>query len=851
MDADNSLQLFAPLSGTLLPLERVPDRVFAQKIVGEGIAIDPTSSILLAPCAGKVIFLHPAHHSLSLRTPEGVELLLHIGLDTVTLKGEGFTPLVTLGQQVNLGTPLIQFDAERIAAGVRSLITVLVITNGEKVAHYESEQGTVEAGSTPLLKLILPESASSAQAAALSSVHSKPITIINALGLHARPAAQLARLSKRFMAQVQLEHNGKTLDAKSLTSILSANIQYQTQVSISAQGQDASHAVQAIGQAIQQGLGDPLYPPSCHSTVNEEPLLGAPASEENRLAGVSTLPQIAIGQAYQWLKPALEFPRIEYSKNTKLEQERLTQALCSVEQQLQQKVEQLKQEGHEESAAVFEAHQELLDDPSLLTLSRRLITQGTTAEYAWFDTTQSQLKKLKASENPLLIERASDLKGVSQQVLKKLQGIEEPTEPFPENTILITQQLTPSETAHLDPQRVVGIVSTQGSATSHSALLARSLGIPTLAAIPREALAINNGAPLILDGLAGALILKATAKKLTQYQRKSEQLQQRNQQALEDAAQPATSQDGFNIEVLANIGNITDTHRAMQLGAEGVGLLRSEFLYMDQYAEPDEEEQAQVYLEMAELLGVDKTLTIRTLDAGGEKKVHYLHLPNESNPALGERGIRVGLHHPAMLRRQVRAILRASRHAKVRLLFPMVATLAELKAIKRLVQEEASRLFVTDYLLGIMVEVPSVALLAYEFAQEIDFFSLGTNDLTQYTLAMDRGNPNLSWQVDALNPAVLKLIQLTVEGARPFGKRVAACGAAASDPLAIPLLLGLGVTELSCSVARLPQVKQQIRELSVSECQLLAQKALSLSDTDSVRQLLYQNLEHKSPQSVT
>jgi multiphosphoryl transfer protein len=342
---------------------------------------------------------------------------------------------------------------------------------------------------------------------------------------------------------------------------------------------------------------------------------------------------------------------------------------------------------------------------------------------------------------------------------------------------------------------------------------------------------------VILDGGKGTLRLSPTAEEMDRIQRRLERQAARRQADLATALQPAQTTDGRRCEVVANIGGVSDAQQAVRLGGEGVGLLRSEFLFMGRAVAPSEDEQASIYRAVAEVLGPERPLVIRTLDVGGDKPLPYLPIPKEDNPFLGERGIRVGLDRPEILRVQLRAILRASTAGKVHVMFPMVATLPEWRAAKAMLEEEREKLGVPAIAVGIMVEVPAAALMAEQFAREVDFFSVGTNDLTQYTLAMDRGHPRLAPQVDGLNPGVLSLIDHTVRAAHQAGKWVGVCGGIAGDLQAVPLLLGLGVDELSVSLPAIPRIKAQIRTLRLAECQQLAQEALRQDSAAAVRAL--------------
>jgi phosphocarrier protein FPr len=404
--------------------------------------------------------------------------------------------------------------------------------------------------------------------------------------------------------------------------------------------------------------------------------------------------------------------------------------------------------------------------------------------------------------------------------------------------VLVAEDLTPSDTAALDRSRVSGICTTRGGATSHVAILARSLEIPALAGVDPAVLEVPGGTVVILDANDGTLRLHASSEEVAVIRRAQERSQLRRRENAARALEPAITLDGKRIEVRANIGGLEDATRIAGLGGDGVGLLRSEFLFLGRRDAPTEEEQFETYKAIAEAVGPGRPLIIRTLDVGGDKPLAYLPIPKEDNPFLGERGVRVGLDRPEILRTQLRAILRAAAFGKVSVMFPMIATLNELRDVKAMLGEEAASLGVPPVAAGIMVEVPATAIMAALFAREANFFSIGTNDLTQYTLAMDRGHPKLARQVDGLTPAVLRLIAQTVGGAQPLGRRIDVCGAIASDPSAVPILLGIGVDELSVSLPAIPAVKAQIRGLRFDECQRLAERALTAESAEAVRALV-------------
>jgi phosphocarrier protein FPr len=378
----------------------------------------------------------------------------------------------------------------------------------------------------------------------------------------------------------------------------------------------------------------------------------------------------------------------------------------------------------------------------------------------------------------------------------------------------------------------------RGGATSHVAILARSLGIPAVAGIEPRALEVPNGTPVILDGAKGSLRLSPPAEEIEMIRKRQARLKAQREHDMVHALEPAVTKcGGKHILVFANIDGLKHAQQVGSLGGEGVGLLRTEFLFMDRSTAPSEDEQAQCYTAILKSVGPERPVVIRTLDVGGDKPLPYLAIPREDNPFLGERGIRVGLDRPEVLRTQLRAILRASSAGKVAVMFPMIATVQELRDARAVLLEETKALGVPPIKCGIMVEVPSVAVMADTFAYEVDFFSIGTNDLTQYTLAMDRGHPKLAPKVDALNPAVLRLIKRTIDGGHAHRRAVGICGGVAGDPHAVPILIGLDIDELSLSLPAIPTVKAQIRRLNYAHCRELAQRALECATVEEVRAL--------------
>lgn len=832
--------LLAPLSGPLLPLEQVPDPVFSGKLVGEGVSIDPETSCLCAPCDARVLQVHSAGHAVNLLSEDGVEVIIHIGLDTVALKGEGFLPRVRAGDQVRTGQPLIEFAADYVATRAASLLTQIVVPASERVAAVSARAGRAEAARDVILEIVLAAPGTgvevvSAEAPGEARVLSEPVVIRLASGLHARPAAVLANAAKRFRSRLRLLRGDATANARSVTGIMGLEVGAGDAVRVEASGPDAAEAVAALRELLASGLSEEAAP----APVAPPPSAGRKTGDDpNVLWGVPASPGLAVGQVFQVRRE--EILVVEEGAGPHTERQRLERALEQGRAQLEALETRLRVEADPGKAAIFAAHSELLEDPDLIEAALLDIDAGRSAAAAWRDAFDGHAQRLAASRNELLAARANDLRDVGRRVLRLLAGAAPAAAAtaYPERAILVAEDLAPSETAGLDRSKVLGFCTVAGGATSHVAILARSLDIPALAGIEARALEIPDGTPVVLDGSKGELRLRPGQNELVAIRARQERLAARRNAAAAAAHAPAVTRDGVRIEVVANIGGLNDARHAVALGGEGVGLLRSEFLFLNRARPPSEQEQYEVYVAIARTLGRERPLVVRVLDVGGDKPLPYLSLPREENPFLGVRGLRLLLERPEVLRTQLRAILRASAEGRVSVMLPMVATLAEFRAAKAVFEEERRRLGAAPVPLGIMIEVPAAALLADVFAREADFFSIGTNDLTQYVLAMDRGHPKLASLVDGLEPAVLMLIAQAARAAQAHGRWVGVCGGLAGDSQAVPILLGLGVSELSVSVPTIPTIKARVRGLDLGECRTLAERALAAGSAAEVRALL-------------
>ena len=838
-DRLNSLILLAPLSGVIVPLEQVPDPAFARRLAGDGLALDPLDQRLLAPCDARVLYVHRAGHALTL-SASGLEILIHVGLDTVTLGGKGFEPRVKAGDEVRAGDLLLTFDADYVARHARSLITPVLVVNMDRVAALQGPTGRVLGGRDTLLEVRLAAAGPDATARVQGDVvESAPVVIASEAGLHARPAAVVAATARRFSSDVRLVKDGREANARSVVSIMMLEVGRGDAVTVVARGEDAAAAADAVLQALSSASaavhgGEPKRtsgtPPASAVSVRPTSMPGGP------LTGVPASPGVAIGRVFQ-LRHADEVLE-ERAADPSHERRALDAAIAGAHRQLEALRLRLTAEGDADRVAIFAAHQELLEDPALLDGTAEQIREGATAAYAWRQTYLQQADRLLALRNELLAGRAADLRDVGRRVLHLLVGRDGTPPEVPMESIVVAEDLAPSDAATLDRTRVRGFCTTTGSATSHVAILARGLGVPAVAGMDPRVLELPSGVRAVLDGDAGTLWRDPSPAEEVEIAARQAAAARLRAAELAVATQPAVTRDGHRVEVAANVGDLDEARRVPEVGGEAIGLLRSEFLFLERRTAPTEEEQTAAYEAIIRQVGPERLVVVRTLDVGGDKPLPYLPVAAEANPFLGERGIRVLLNRPELFAAQVRAILRASRAGKVAVMFPMISTMAEWRAARELVELQRLALGVPPLPVGIMIETPSAALLADRFAQEADFFSIGTNDLTQYTLAMDRTNPGLAPQVDALHPSVLRLIERTVAGAHAHGRWVGVCGAAAGDPQAVPVLVGLGVDELSASVPLVPAVKAQVRALSLEECRATARLALDAADGAEVRELV-------------
>ncbi len=654
--------------------------------------------------------------------------------------------------------------------------------------------------------------------------------VINATGLHARPATELVTIAKRYQAKVRVRNGMQVADGKSLVSLLQLGAGKGTSIRVSAEGVDAEETLHALKAGIESGLGEeePV-------AISRGQLAWAPKTAGVAFAGVPASDGIAVGPLCQHHPKSIVVEDASTSPRTGKRQ--FETAVESAKKELRKLYEEVKTRLGSGQASIFLVHAEFLEDGELLNAVAALIEEKHSAAWSWQETIRARTDQLMKLDDPIMAGRAMDLSDVGQRVLRHMLGVadESPTTSHVPS-VLIADDLTPSDTAHLDPDLILGFITAKGGPTSHTAIIARAMGIPAVVAAGPAVLEIASGTACILDGFNGQLYLDPQAEDVESAQQLHEEIQRQLSVDFAERFADAITTDGTEIEVFANVNRVADAVKAVEYGALGVGLMRTEFLFLDSGKTPTEDEQYEVYRDMAKALG-GRPLTIRTLDIGGDKQVAHLDLPKEDNSFLGIRGIRLCFARPDLFVPQLRAIYRAAKEANIRIMFPMISTYEDVVRALEMTEAVRVELNAPKIEIGIMVEVPSAAILADQFAKLVDFFSIGTNDLTQYTLAMDRVHPQLAKQADALNPAVLRMVDITVRAATKEGKWVAVCGGAASDIKGAAILAGLGVKELSVTVPTIPTIKAHMRKSALTEFQALAQSALGCRTATEVRAL--------------
>ncbi|KUR72092.1 phosphoenolpyruvate--protein phosphotransferase [Novosphingobium sp. FSW06-99] len=812
------IMLVAPFSGWLTALAEVPDAVFAEGMMGPGVALDPLDGVLCAPCDATVVALASTGHAITLGLDNGAQVLLHIGIDTVALRGNGFDGAVMVGEWVRTGQPLIRFDLDRVAAGARSLITPIVIASPGFALVDAAPTGAVATGS-PLFAVI-PEAATVAEdPEPAGDICERSVVVGLEHGIHARPAARIAAVLATLSADVEVFKAARQAAARSPVALMTLDARGGDTLVLRAQGPDAARALDAVA-ALVVGADPDAHEVAAPVAVAAGPVCASP--------GLAVGPIAHLRVTEGTVPPDGEGPDHEH--------QRLALARRAAAARLG-------------AGGIAEAHRALIEDPDIGRIAAQAIDQGRSAPWAWRAATRSHAEAWSATGNPRLIERVADLADVAGQVLAEL-GHGATLAPVAAGAIVVAQDVLPSQFGALCRDGAPGgLCLAGGGPTSHVAILAAAAGIPMLVAAGPDVLAATEGALAVLDAGAGQIDLAPDAARIAAA--RAAIADQAARRAAQRAMAGALAQTacGTRIEVFANCGSVEDAHAAVAAGAEGCGLLRSEFLFLDRADAPGEDEQRAMYQAIADAMA-GRPLIVRTLDVGADKPLAYVPMAAEDNPALGQRGIRLSLARPVLMATQLAALVAVQPAGQLRIMAPMVVDRGELRRLRAMVDQAAGKAGIADAVrVGVMIETPAAALLADQLAAEADFLSIGTNDLTQYALAADRGNPATAAMIDALHPAVLRLIAHCTAGAAAHGCPVGVCGSAAGDLLAVPLLIGLGVGELSVTAGRIAAVKALLRTVTLVEARALAQAALAADSAAAVRALVRAKLGDRLQES--
>ncbi|MBE3579947.1 MAG: phosphoenolpyruvate--protein phosphotransferase [Caldanaerobacter subterraneus] len=564
------------------------------------------------------------------------------------------------------------------------------------------------------------------------------------------------------------------------------------------------------------------------------------------LKGVAASPGIAIGKAFLYTKEKVTI-NVEKIEESKVEEEiaKFRKALEVTQEEIKKIKEKVLEKFGKEKAEIFEAHLMLASDPELIEGVENMIkTELVTADNAVNKVIEQNASVMESLNDEYLKERAVDLRDVGNRIIENLLGVKSVNlSDLEEEVVVIARDLTPSDTATMKKEMVLGFATDVGGRTSHTAIMARSLEIPAVVGLGNVTSQVKAGDLVIVDGLEGIVIVNPDEKTVEDYKSKKESYEKRVEGLKQLKDLPAETPDGKKVMLAANIGTPKDVASALANGAEGVGLFRTEFLYMDRNSLPSEEEQFEAYKEVVEKMG-GRPVTIRTLDIGGDKELPYLDMPKEMNPFLGYRAIRLCLDRPDIFKTQLRAILRASAYGNVQIMYPMISSVEEVRKANSILEEVKAELdregvkYDKEIKVGIMVEIPSAAVTADILAKEVDFFSIGTNDLTQYTLAVDRMNEHVKEYYQPFHPAILRLVKMVIDAAHKEGKFAAMCGEMAGDPLAAVILLGLGLDEFSMSATSIPEIKNIIRNVEYEKAKEIAEKALNMSEAREIEKMM-------------
>ena len=827
--------VYAPMAGIFRLLDDVPDPAFAQRLIGDGFAIDPLDEYVRSPVSGTIINIARTGHAITVRSHNNVEVLIHVGIDTVGLNGRGFDVLATSGQVVSKGDILIALDLDLICQESASLLTVILVVSDHKVSCTGTGREKISPENAVLSVALRPVAGRDTDdPQQQNSAAHVQLSLRLPHGLHARPSGRIAQLARSFDGVITITYGELTADATSITALMSLGTKAGSAIEITAVGERSGEIANELARLL-----DEIADLECRGIIPQLPsatpgkqLVNIIPMSPSAIPAVVASHGLAIGPVHHW--DAIDIEVHEFAHDSEAEQRRISNAISAIETTL----EDLIKNSSGASKSIAEAHAAILLDKSIQAAADKFLLHGSSAEHAWRSASRAQETALEATGDQRLRERVIDLRDVERRMLAQLTGSEATTMPPPIGSIVICRDMPPSALLSLTKGSVAGICSAQGGATSHAAILAASKSIPMLVAAGDDVLRLKDGTIVILDAETGRLDPCPEPESMNEVAKRISMQSSEALTLMEATKNMCRLADGKRIDVFANLATLDDAHDAIENGAEGCGLLRTEFMFAESLKAPSETAQKTQYRAFAKAMK-GKPLIIRTLDVGGDKPLAYLPFPDEANPALGMRGIRFALAERDILRTQIRAMIQSVPGNQLRIMLPMIVELGELLQVRDIVHSECVSLGINHNIqIGIMVETPAAVLLADQIAAHADFLSIGSNDLSQYILAMDRGNAPLAARVDAYHPAVLRAIKQTAEGAAKHGRWLGICGGLASDYKAAPLLVGLGCDELSAVPGAIPRIKHILSDWTMDRCRALAGRALVQQSAKEVRALI-------------
>lgn len=826
-----TLTLYSPIKGKLIDISKVPDEAFAQKMLGDGIAIQPEENFIYAPVDATVKTLHKCLHALVLEK-DGFEILIHIGIDSVSLKGQRFKTYIQEGDKVIKGQKLIEFDKDFLAQYTTSNTVIMVIASPTEVTLKKENLNEVNLNTKVLEVSCKATSHTDVAPKSDYTVFTEEFVVPNKAGLHARPAGEVAAIAQSFSdTDVFILKNDRQANAKSVVEILGLSVDPGDRIQIKSCGINADKASTEVKRFILGELGNNIIKDNFLETPTDVNKAG-----EIKIKGIGIFDGLSIGKAY--VVKDLQFKLEE--KSTLPPEEELAKFVTSL-QRVKNALDKERHSvyGQKDREEILLAHITILEDPFLIQETKQAIAKGYSAAFAFSAAVKRAIDVLSNTGNEILRSRIADFIDLESRILTDLTGEDYGLPNFEEDTILIIRELLSHHLKEIN-EHVTGIIMAEGSALSHVSIMLKTLGIPTIIGAGKAVLEIQDGKDIILDSKLGNVTVNPA--NIEEVRKKVEILKINRQKNLLHAFEAAKTKDGAEITVSGNIGTIEQAKQSVEQGAQGIGLVRTEFLFANAKKAPTEQEQYEIYQKIVDLQNGHPVI-IRTLDVGADKPISFIPQIREDNPILGRRGIRTSFANVDLLRSQLRAIMRVKPHGVAKIMIPMVTFIEELQTVRRFVREEQEKLGIDKVSLGMMMEVPAAAIMAKEFAKEADFFSIGTNDLTQYTLALDRAHPTLNFLSDSLNPSVLKMVKFIVEGAKSENKPVGVCGAVASEPAGAILLIGLGIRALSVVPSSIADIKALIRKLDIKQCEEIANKALNCTSVAEVRSMVKKEFE--------